>query len=347
MAASILGAAAAAMAGAALLSLIHFPVSWLVGSMIGMAVYNQLAQVPVHPPRLYRRLGEWVLGATVGAGLKLQVVGFLIGGGLPMAAALLLTVLMGVASGMILHRLSPLPLNTCFYASVPGGSAEMTALADSAGGDARLVASLHALRVGLIVATLPLALSPLALPVQAAAGAAGGGRLNLAGMALLLAGGGVGGLLAYRFKLPGGVILGSIAAAALVSVTGLTGGATLPPIFKNGAQVVIGAYAGAAFTRETWRQIARVLGPALVMIGFMVAGGLLTGAFLHWSTGINWITALMATVPAGSAEMITAASALGADVGVVAAIQVLRVLAMNLIFPILIPRLLGRTTHTA
>lgn len=339
-----LTAVAAAFAGGALFSLLGFPVAWLVGAMLGMALYSQFASNPFQPPRGYRRFGEWVLGASAGAGLKLQIVDFLIEGGVPIAITILLTIGLGIASGLLLKRLSSLSPITCYYASVPGGAAEMVALADGAGGDARLVASLHALRVGLIVASLPLALSPLAQPVAKVPLAGIGTPSDLLGMAMLLAAGGIGGLLAHRFHLPGGVILGSIAGAALVSVTGLTGGAALPSIFKNTGQAIIGAYAGAAFTRQTWKQVTKVLTPALIMIVFMVAVGLLTGVLLHYMTGIDWITALLATVPAGSAEMITAAAALGANVGMVAAIQVLRVIAMNLIFPILIPRLLSRTT---
>lgn len=341
----VAAAAGAAALGGLCLSALGFPVAWLVGAMLGMAAYNQFSPAPYKPPRLVRRLGEWVLGAGVGANLTAEVAGFLAARGVPILVVLVGGIATGVVSGFILLRSSGLAAGTCFYSAVPGGAAEMVALADATGADARLVASLHAVRVALLVATLPLAFSPLARSGGAGAlrplAPAGG----MSVIVLILAAGAAGGWLFYRLRLPGGVILGAMVGGALAALAGLTGGAGLPGAFKACAQAVIGASAGAQFTRDTWGALGRVLRPALGMIAFMVATGLASGVFLHFAAGLDWITAMLATVPAGSAEMIGTAAALGADAGVVAAIQVLRVLTMNLVFPVLVPRLVSRTAY--
>ena len=142
------------------------------------------------------------------------------------------------------------------------------------------------------------------------------------------------GLLLKRLKVPGGMLVGALIGGALLNV--LTPYGYMPYAGRFAAQTAAGAYIGAMFDRNQLRSVRRVWKPYLVIMCFFLAANL-TAGFLIWSTGAcDLMTALLCCVPGGMSDTPLIAADMGADVGVVAVLQFVRMVTGIAIMPSII-----------
>lgn len=139
-----------------------------------------------------------------------------------------------------------------------------------------------------------------------------------------------GGLVAHRCRLPGGTIIGALVAVAVlhVAVAGLN---PLGPAFRTAAQIAIGGAIGATLTRSPLKAVFHVLGPALLVIGILLGTSIGLAFAMAALTDLPLVTALFALAPGGASDMAAAALQLDADVGAIAAIHVVRQVAVFVI----------------
>lgn len=321
-----------ALVGGALVFSLGLPVGWMIGPMIVTAGHNLLFKNPWRLPVQLRRVGETLLGATIGSLVTLEVVAFITQNSVAAVISVGGAIIAGLVSGRVLLARSDLDVQTSFYATTVGGAAEMTSLADSRGADSRLVAMYHSLRIGLVVFLVPLAatfFSEGAVPVRSATQwdlphlVADLGVLALAAL---------GALVARRFRLPGGTLIGVLLAVAAFNLFVFELPA-LPREFRYAAQFFIGAAIGCGFDAASLRQVRAVLPLIFQGIALVLSLSLLW-ALLLWSvTPFDFLTSFLSTAPAGSADMTAAALALGANAPVVAALQSLRLVGITVFMP--------------
>ncbi len=319
------GAAAAVLAGA-----LRLPLPSLLGPLLATGAASALGRPrPVLPGA--RQAGQAVVGATLGLYFTAEVLGVL-GAALPwMAAAAAAALGTGIAGARLLRRRAELDPATAFYASVPGGAAEMAVFGERDGGDPAVIALCQSLRIAAVVSLLPLAL--------AVAGARGDdawapvARQGFPGGPSTLALLGLSAALALRVvRVPNGWLFGPLAASAWLTASGI-GAPALPRLLVDAAQVAIGCALGSLFRRELLRD-ARVLLPAIAL--GIAQGLLLLGAFavaLARGTGRPLPTLLLATAPGGIAEMCLTARTLRLGVPLVTAFHVVRIVAQLTLAP--------------
>ncbi len=151
------------------------------------------------------------------------------------------------------------------------------------------------------------------------------------------------GLLLKRLKVPGGMLVGALIGAALLNV--LTPYGYMPYAGRFSAQVAAGAYVGAMFDRTQLKSARRVWKPYLFVMVFFLSANLLAG-FLIWKTGAcDLMTALLSCVPGGMSDTPLIAADLGADVGVVAILQFIRMCVGVALMPTLIAALTPPSEH--
>jgi membrane AbrB-like protein len=92
---------------------------------------------------------------------------------------------------------------------------------------------------------------------------------------------------------------------------------------------------GLRFTRSSLRSIARLLPLATALILLVIAACGLLGLLLSAVTGVDRLTAYLATTPGGLFAVLATAADSGSDVTYVLAVQVIRVFAMLLVAPLL------------
>jgi uncharacterized protein len=141
----------------------------------------------------------------------------------------------------------------------------------------------------------------------------------------------IGGLTALRLKVPAGAMVGSMLATGVFSVT--TGHAFMPQDVKVITQIAAGAFIGAGISRKDVLDLRYIIKPAILMVSSMIILNLLMGYIMYRTTGIDLVTCLFASAPAGIVDMSLISSDMGADTSKVAILQMVRLLIVFIVLP--------------
>lgn len=145
------------------------------------------------------------------------------------------------------------------------------------------------------------------------------------------------GYLLFRFRLPGGVLIGAILGALLFShVSEL---ALMPSSAKMIAQVAAGAFIGTSLTPKDLKNFHLLLKPTVIICGSLLILNLVAGTVLHLLCGMELLTALLCCLPGGMSNIPLIAMDLVPDVSPIIFLQFCRMVAGIAIFPSLINRL--------
>ena len=307
--------------GGAVFAALGTVLPWMLGPLTFMAAAC-MAGLPVRRPAGGLPVGQLIVGTALGLYFTEPVLHELLRHAGAIAAGALFALALGCVSAMLLARLSGCGFLTAFFASLPGGAAEMSVMADRLGGRADWVAAAHALRIVIVVLTVP----PL-ITWSGAHGAqdwlASTATVRPAGLVALLLLAGAGGALLRWLDTPNGWIIGPLVVAIVLTGFGEAWSA-LPGWVVNGGQLLIGCALGSRFSAGFFKSAPRFLlsVAATVVFSLLLAAGF--AVLLAWATGIDLPTTLLATAPGGVAEMSLTARALHLGVPVVTSFHVTR-----------------------
>jgi uncharacterized protein len=141
----------------------------------------------------------------------------------------------------------------------------------------------------------------------------------------------LGGIIALRLKVPAGAMVGSMVAVTVFSV--ITGHAFIPQNIKILTQISAGAFIGAGIKRKDVLDMKLIIKPAILMVASMIILDLFMGYIMFKATGIDLITALFATAPAGIVDMSLISDDFGADTSKVVVLHIIRLVSVLIIFP--------------
>jgi len=171
----------------------------------------------------------------------------------------------------IMRRLGRYEKLDAYFAALPGGIIDSTALAEEAGADLRIVTAQHFIRIILVVSSVPL----LFLFVQGdAVGSLAGQTMattdyDFIDIALILTIALVGLFIGQITKLPVSHMLGPLLLAIILSVGGVIK-IDIPPWLGHAAQYMVGTALGAQFSGVSRRLLTRGLGMGLLSGGYML-----------------------------------------------------------------------------
>ena len=308
-------------AGATLFVSIGTVLPWMIGPMLAMALASMLG-LPVKRPTLALPVGQIVVGTALGLffthAVLMQIwslVPYLI-------AATLFAFILGVACAVLLKNLSGCDAHTAYFASLPGGAAEMSNLAAKLGGRADWVAAAHALRIVLVVLTIP----PLmnfagvqALEIRAIS-TTEVYYLGLIGMLMLST---CAGFMLRWLKIPNCWVIGPLLITMLLAGFGLDNSA-MPRWVSNGAQLLIGCALGCRFDKAFLRTGPRFMSAVAFTVYVSIVLAAVFGYLISQISSIDVPTAILATAPGGVAEMTITAKVLQVGVPVVTSFHVMR-----------------------
>ena len=323
--------ASSAALSAALLAL-HIPAAILLGCMV-CGIAFALRGLALTLPRRNFEWGQGVLGCLMAQSLHPEALGSM---ATRWPAALAITLLLfGVSNalGWWMMKRQIMPGTTAVWGMAPGAASAMVVMAEDFGADVRLVAFMQYTRVVLVTVIA-------ALVARAAGGqlppSAGGTAWFFLGnpAALALTAGLVlgGSWLTRRFSVPGGAMVLPLVGAVLVqALLGLQPG--LPPLLLAFAFASIGWSVGLRFTRAVLLHALRAFPLVLAAMGLLVAVGVASGAALVLLTGLDPLSAYLATSPGGADSMAVIAATSAVDTSFVMAMQLARFLMVLLAGP--------------
>ncbi len=321
----------AASIGAVLVLALGLPLPLLLGPMFGCLVAG-VAGARLQGMEVVSTFMRTFLGVAIGASITPELISEL-----PRHAPslLLIPLLVAVIGGIgypLFRRVYGFDHPTAYFAAMPGGLQDMLVFGQEAGGDMRAMSLIHATRVLLIVTVAPFFLTliygldftaPPGEPIT---------DLPVVQIALMLVVALVGWQVAKLMGMFGASIIGPMAVTAAMSLSGLL--THRPPAeLIWAAQFFIGIAVGATYTGITAAEIRRDIGAGLL---FSVMMGVVCLVFILSVLQIapaSELEVILAFLPGGQAEMTVLALVAGADVALVVAHHLLRIVVIVLFAP--------------
>ena len=318
--------------GAATLGLAGMPAGWLSGAIVGVSA-AALSGRPMYVPPPIARTVYVVLGISLGSSVTPSTVASMVTWPLSMIALALAMTAITASVTIYLKLVHGWPTLDALFAAAPGALAQAMALAQDAGANVRAIAMVQTVRLFILAVALPLifaAFGVMGLPPPR------GGNLPLTQLVLellviiVISSGAA--LLAFRLNLPGGLILGSMAASGILHGTGWVH-AFLPVPVAIFSFIIMGAMIGTRLGGADFRQLLRL---SLVGVGALLVG---TSVGTLFAVGVAWLLTLrtdslvIAYAPGAMEAMTIIAFALHLDPVFVGVHQLARFTFMSLVLP--------------
>ncbi|MEQ8664823.1 MAG: AbrB family transcriptional regulator [Rhodospirillales bacterium] len=292
---------------------LNVPLAWMLGAMMLTAVLSARG-APLKSAPVLRAIMLCVLGVSIGSTFNPAVFDSAGEWAVSLGMLAFYSIASSIAGATVLIRWAGWTPATAFFSAVPGGLTDMILAGSERGGDERVMALLHTLRIMVTVLIIPLTLAATGSTSSVVPDVISPTWSGLSAEDLLwLAVTGIGGMAAGKMcRLPAYVFTGPMIASAAIHILGLS--ASRPPSdIVNAAQVVIGVSIGCRFVGINLAEARRTMiigtlfGLALVGLGaaFAAVGSQLTGA----SFSSLWL----AFAPGGLAEMVLMGLSLGLD----------------------------------
>jgi hypothetical protein len=318
--------------GGAALGLAGLPAGWLSGAIVGVSAAALAGRQVFVPPRV-GRIVYVLLGISLGSSVTPETVATMVTWPLSMIALALAMVAVTVSVMAYLKFVHGWDTLSALFAAAPGALAQAMALAQDTGANVRAIAMVQTVRLFVLAVALPLAF--------AAFGVAGmppprGGDVpfaqSLIELGVLLVASSGAALLAYRFGIPGGLIVGAMAASGVLHGAGWVH-AFLPVPVAICSFVVMGAMIGTRLGGADIRQLTRL---GLVGVGALLVGttvGSLFALAVAWALSLRAADVFMAYAPGAIEAMTIIAFALHLDPVFVGVHHLARFTFMSMVLP--------------
>ena len=329
----------------------HLPAPALIGPMLLIALAGILGMPGPGLPGWYRIAIQSVVGGFIGRRIDRTSVES-IRRMLPVVLMTTSWYMAGTAFlGWVVSRWARIDLGTAILATVPGGVAEMTALAISSKVDVAFVASMQTMRVLAANILVPLfARTGSGRQVRVSQKdnsghehpakpdrnliesmkAVSGLHWSLGLLAAL-----AGGFLLTYAAVPAGGILGSMLTIALMQFAGLRV-RPVPRSVLTFAYISLGISVGSAFDTSTLAQLQASAGILLLTTAATLASSFVLAVVVRRTMNLDQRTALLACSPGGLSLMAVVAEEIGADSATVSFLHLVRIVWIILTMPILL-----------
>ncbi|NUR05579.1 MAG: AbrB family transcriptional regulator [Nocardioidaceae bacterium] len=329
---AVAGAAAVASGAFVLLGL---PSAVLFGSLLGGMAYALASPEPLEMPEWGSRLGQALVGVVIAALIQVPTLAALADDWPAVLLVMVGTLVVSLGAGRLLALRSDVSVATGAFAMIAGGASGVVALARELGADDRVVTVVQYLRVLMVLLAMPVITAFVFHPPSGQGELSTGPTHWLPDLAFVVLSVGLGLLLMRLVTAPATALLGPMLVGVAISASGLLGHVGVPTVVEQAGYALIGVRVGLRFTRASLASIARLLPLAVALIALVIVGCGLLGLLLSATTGVDRLTAYLATTPGGLFAVLATAADSGSDVTYVLAVQVIRVFAMLLFAPLL------------
>ena len=313
-----------------LLELINFPSNWLLGSLIvGMVFSLTFGNFNIN--RYVFKGSLVLLGSSFGVSLTLSFFSMLAGYTLPMIVMMILILGAFILVTFLMYKNSDLDLPTAIFCCIPGGASEVIGSSKDAGADESTVAAYHSIRIVMFVLLIPIILGvtiPTPPPTDFLLAFQSIQWQSIVFIIFILA---ISFFLDKISPIPLGILFIAMIVSFTINITfDLQIQFQLLPII---GQIILGTLVGQKLTRVALKNI-RAAGPIIVicLLIFLAISFFIAFIFSKMS-GLSYSVSLLATVPAGAAEMSSTAFALNLDPTTIVAIHTVRVITIFLLLP--------------
>lgn len=318
-------ALASALTGGGLFWVLSLPMPWLLGSIVGTAVAT-MAGLEVRVPGRLRDIVLVVLGLMIGATLQPDILSNILRWPISLLGVVLYVGVTTASQYLFFRRVGGYDAPTAYFSAAPGGFMAMTVIGGEFGGQERVIALMHAVRIVLVVFAIVLGYHMLVGQSTSAADSyVALSNLSPLHLGALLLIGLLGAGLSRLLRLPGGYMLGPLIVMGGVQITGwMPINVPSAPILV--AEVVLGSSVGAQFAGATFAELRRGFLLALISTAAMLALSLLFSLIVGRLIDLPLTALFLAYSPGGMSGISLIALALHIEPAFVTLHNMVRVL---------------------
>lgn len=306
--------------------MLRMPLAWMMGAAVFCTI-AAMAGAPVGVNNRLRQIMMVVLGVLLGSGFSPDMVEHMPKWLLTMVVLVAMSAASAGSVWWLLRKRGGYDARTSYFAAMPGGLNEMVMLGSVYGANERTVALMHAVRILTVVTAIPFFYRLMYGTVSSVFQASAAPSLTLRDVAILVACGVAGALIATRIKMPAGMMFGPMLASGVVHLLGWT--ASKPPgELVALAQVIIGSAIGCRFVGAVFREVARDLFYGFLAAILLIVVAVAFAQLGHWLSGLPTDDIALSYAPGGFAEMSLVGLALHADIAMVATHHLFRIFAI-------------------
>lgn len=311
------------------------PLPWLLGAMLVTTVLS-LMNVRLAPPRHSRKVVLAVIGVMLGSAFTPNLAGNLGDWIVSLVIMLMGTGVMTGVSVWLSYHVAGNSFATAIYAGMPGGISTVTLMAADSNADLPAVGLTHAVRILILLLTIPLILNAIGhidLKAGTTTPAQWWAWPSIGDVVMLFSAGVVGACLGTCLRLPNPILFGPVITSAALHMTGLSE-AAIPPIIAAIAQIIIGVSIGVRFAGTSWASMRLNLVVSVLQAFILILIAALAAWLGHLATGYSSAATLLAYVPGGAPELSLVAVSLGIEPAFVTSHHLLRISVLILAMPL-------------
>ena len=316
-----------ALLGAFLFDFLHIPMPWLLGPLFFILFARLVTPLPIQWPKHMKDIGLVLAGYSIGVAFQLDAFANM-GRFFPlMIGSNVFYIILFVVMSRWIARRTKVDQLAALTSTVPGGMSQIVAYAAEKGSQhMTMITFYQVLRVLCILSIVPLIVTSQSTtpPINTA-------TYTPTLFMLLLASYGAG-YLAQRVHIPTGYMLGPVILIIAVQLLPITIAVPhLPASALHIAQLFIGMFIGMLLKREDLHLSKKVIFYAFVSAGIYIASAYGLAILVADWYDIQFKTAFLSIMPGGLDQMSLIAASVHADVTLVTAFQLFRVLVVVLI----------------
>lgn len=205
-----------ALVGAGLAVWMGTPLPWLLGPLF-LTAATRVAGMPTRCPAPFNKFGRWVIGLSLGLYFSAEVMQSLAQHWGLILAGILYAQVLAVIGCWFYHRVGGLDVGTAWFSSAIGTASEIVNMAHRHGTRADHVATVHSVRVLLVVALVPFGVQWLGGDASHLQGAAR--DVHWSSLLPLMLGSLVSVWFFLRVRLPNAWLLGALLFVAAVNLS--------------------------------------------------------------------------------------------------------------------------------
>lgn len=313
---------AIALVGGWIASRLGLPLAWMLGPFFACGLVSVLG-VSLRALPFGRQMAQ----ITIGLGIGLRFTSATLLATLLLTPSMLAATIYVIGYTMLAAALfGPLAgvnRTTAFFATAAGGVADMALIARDRDGDAASVGIVHALRVSMTVAIIPLLVVSFGQPGEVPAEAP---ALDLSALWLFpaFAAGAFLAWLVQKTSLPNPWLVAPMFLGIVLGATG-TLSVAVPSMAIVVAQLLLGTWLGCQFRRELLLALPRVAMAGIAVSLFMISAAFVGALALSGLTGLSLATSFLSLAPAAVTEMVLTAKIMHLDPEVITGFHVMRI----------------------
>ncbi|WP_180994096.1 AbrB family transcriptional regulator [Bacillus sp. Marseille-P3661] len=334
--------------GGVVFNLLDLPLAWMLGPLTSVLLYQTFTKRSLNWPISFRNSGQLLLGYSMGLSFTVESGRRIITQLPSMFLSTVAMIGLCLAVAFFVAKITDINLPSSVMGTTPGGLTQMVLLSEEIkGADQTIVTFMQTIRMLAVIFLVPTIvfhsagneIVQVTKPIESGSFT----QLTLANGMLVLIILLIVASLAVKFKFPTPWIVGPLLTSAILTVTGWNP-PHLPQTMIILAQFCMGVYLGLGIKFHAlgnWKALlpySIVAGVIIVFFSFVVSYIL---TLIH---PMSLSTAFLSIAPGGLPEMGVTAHAVNADVSIVTAYQLFRILFILFIVPLFFRWFFGRST---